>query len=66
MPAAVVADGAPLVLGERVEVLEHLLDRLVGPLGALQRRVDLVDVGLVVLVVMQVHRLLVDVGSSAS
>src|SRR6201999_3422940 len=58
---AVVADGALLVVGQRVEVLEHFLDRLVSPLGALEGSVDLVDVGLVVLVVMHLHRGLVDV-----
>ena len=40
---------------------QHVLDRLVGPLGALQRGVGLVDVRLVVLVVVDPHRLLVDV-----
>ena len=61
VPAAVVADGAALVLGDRVEVGDDLLDRRVGEVGALERRVDLVDVGLVMLVVMERHRLLVDV-----
>ena len=49
--AAVVADGRADGRGQRVEVGEHLLDVRVGPLGALERRVGLVDVGLVVLVV---------------
>ena len=39
----------------------HVLDRLVGPVGALERGVDLVHVGLVVLVVVHLHRGLVDV-----
>ena len=59
--AGVVADGALLVGGERVEVLEDLVDVLVGPLRAFERGVRLVDVGLVVLVVVDAHRLLVDV-----
>jgi hypothetical protein len=45
--AAVVAHGAALVVGDLVEVLQDLLDRPVRPLGALERCVDLVDVGLV-------------------
>jgi hypothetical protein len=35
---------------------------LVGPLSSLERLVGVVDVGLVVLVVVDTHRLLVDVG----
>ncbi len=62
MAAAVVADGAALVVGKVREVGDHLLDRLVGPLGALERSVGLVHVGLVVLVVVHLHRCLVDVG----
>ena len=58
MPAAVVADGRLLVLGEGVEQGEHLLERLAVPLGAVERLVQVVDVGLVVLVV-------VDLASSA-
>ena len=46
---------------ELVEVLEYLVDVLVRPFGAFQRGVRLVDVGLVVLVVVDAHRLLVDV-----
>ena len=61
VPAAVVAHRPLLVLREAVEVLEHLLDRLVRPVGALERGVGLVHVGLVVLVVVDAHRLLVDV-----
>src|SRR3954468_19896241 len=61
MAAPVVANRLLLVLGQAREVLQHLFDILVGPLGALQRRVGLVDVGLVVLVVVHPHRRLVDV-----
>ena len=60
MAAAVVFDGTFLV-AEAVEILQDLLDGLVGPLGALQRGVRLVDVRLMVLVVMEFHRRLVDV-----
>jgi hypothetical protein len=59
--AAVVAHGLLLVLRQRVEVLQDLLDRLAVELGALQRCVGLVHVGLVVLVVVHAHRRLVDV-----
>ena len=40
---------------------DDLLDRLVGELGALEGRVDLVHVRLMMLVVVQMHRLRVDV-----
>jgi hypothetical protein len=59
--ATVVADRFALVLGNAVEVAKDLLDRLVGPFRSFEGRVRLVDVGLVVLVVMDAHRLLVDV-----
>ncbi len=59
-PPSVVADGALLVGGQDLEVREDLLDGAVGPLGALERRVGLVHVGLVVLVVVELHRRLVD------
>jgi hypothetical protein len=59
--AAVVADRLLLVIGQAGEILQNLLDVLVRPLGPLQRRIRLVDVGLVVLVVMHLHRRLVDV-----
>src|SRR4051794_9934039 len=58
--AGVVANRG-LLVAERGEVLQHLLDRLVGPLRALERGVGLVHIGLVVLVVVDAHRLLVDV-----
>ena len=41
--------------------IEDVLDRLVGRVRVLERRVCLVHVGLVVLVVMDAHRLFVDV-----
>src|SRR4051812_49315914 len=62
MAAAVVADGRPLVVRDLGEVRDHALDRLVGELGPLERGVDLVHVGLVVLVVVDLHGLRVDVG----
>ena len=58
--AAVVARHGPLVFGNLVEVLDHLLDRTVGPLCPLHRLVEVVDVRLVVLPVVDAHRLLVD------
>jgi hypothetical protein len=58
----VVADGGALALRDLREVRDDLLDGLVGPLGALEGAVHLVDVGLVVLVVMELHRGLVDGG----
>ena len=60
-PAGVVANGRLDVLGQDLEVRQHVLDRPVLPLGARERLVGVVDVGLVVLVVMEPHRLLVDV-----
>jgi hypothetical protein len=59
--ARVVAHRRPLVLGDLVEVAEHLLDGLVRPVGAVERLVRVVHVGLVVFVVVDLHRLLVDV-----
>ena len=50
--ARVVPDGGALVVGELVEALKDLLDRPVGPLGALERAIGLGHVGLVVLVVV--------------
>src|SRR5947209_6198334 len=61
VPAAVVAHCSALVVGQRSEVLEHLANVPLRPLGPLQRSVDLVDVCLVMLVVMDAHRLLIDV-----
>src|SRR5262249_29833717 len=49
------------VVRDPVEVGDHVLHGAVGPLGALQCLVGVVDVGLVVLVVVQAHRLTVDV-----
>ena len=59
--AGVVADRRLLVAGQAGEVAQHVLDLAVGPLGPLQGGVRFVDVGLVVLVVMDAHRRLVDV-----
>jgi hypothetical protein len=60
--AAVVADRGALLLGDLGEVRDDLLDRLVGEVGALERGVRLVHIRLVVLVVVDLHRLRVDVG----
>ena len=60
MAAGLVADAGLLVAGQLVEVLEDFVDRLVSPFGALEQAVGGGHVGLMVLVVVQVHRLLVD------
>ena len=60
MAPGVVAHSAALLLRHPVEVPEHLVDVGVREVGALERRVRVVDVGLVVLVVVQAHRRLVD------
>src|SRR6476469_6698335 len=60
MAADVVAHGRPDLLGQRVEHGQHLLDGAVRVLGAGKRLVRVVDVGLVMLVVVEAHRLLVD------
>src|SRR4051812_9104879 len=60
--AAVVADRLLLVGRQRIEALEHVLDRLAVPLGARKCRVHLVHIRLMVLVVMDLHRLRVDMG----
>jgi len=59
--AGVVAHRLTLLLREVVQALQHLLDRLVGPLRAVERGVRVVDVRLVVQVVVDAHRLRVDV-----
>ena len=61
MAAAVVADGGADLLGHRVQVLDQVLDALRLQVGALERGVDVVDVGLVVLAVVDLHRPRVDV-----
>ena len=61
MAADVVADGGLDRVGHHVDLGEDVLDRAVGPLGAVERLVRVVDVGLVVLVVVDLHRLRVDV-----
>ena len=61
MAAGVVADGGADVLRQDLELGEHVLDGAVGPLGAVERLVRVVDVGLVVLVVVDLHRPRVDV-----
>ena len=60
--AAVVADGRLDVLGNAVDALDQLLDALLLQFRVLlERRVQVVDVGRVMLVVVDPHRLLVDV-----
>jgi len=61
MAARVVPHGCAFVLRKLIETRDHFLDRSVRPLGALEGRIRLVDVRLVVFVVMDTHRLLVDV-----
>ena len=60
MAAGVVANGGPNLLRQDLQVREHRLDGAVLPLGAGERLVGVVDVGLVMLVVVEMHRLLVD------
>src|SRR4029079_16592349 len=52
---AVVTDGGALFLRKAIEVAQQLLDRAVGPLGAVERRVEVFDVAPMVLVVMDAH-----------
>jgi hypothetical protein len=59
--ARVVAHHGLLVVGEDLEVRQDMLDGLVGERRSLQRGVRVVHVRLVVLVVVDAHRLLVDV-----
>ena len=60
--AAVVADRSSNRLGQGLQVGQQLLDGLLLQIGMLlQRGVEIIDVGSVVLVVMKPHRLLVDV-----
>src|SRR3546814_6509378 len=59
--AAVVAHRACDLLGQGVDVAYQVLGRLVGVFGAVDRLVEFVDVGLVVLGVVDLHRLRVDV-----
>src|SRR5439155_4588114 len=58
--ACVVADGGADLLRYGLDRPQHVLDRPIGPLGAVERLVRVVDVGLVVLVVVDLHRLRVD------
>ena len=62
MPAGVVPDGGLLVLRQDVDPgREHRFDRPVGPLGAGQGGVRIVDICLVMRVVVDLHRLRIDV-----
>ena len=61
--AAVVADDAADVFGDGVEVVDEVIGRFGGQIGVVgQRAVDVGDVGLVVLVVVQLHGRCVDKG----
>ena len=61
--AAVVLDDLAYVFGDAGEVLEELLRRFLADLGVLlYRAVQIGDVGLVVLVVVELHRGFVDGG----
>jgi hypothetical protein len=59
--AGVVANGGADLLRHRVQAGEDRLDRIVSPFGALERLVGVVHVRLMVFVVVDPHRLLVDV-----
>ena len=62
MPPGVVADCGADVLGDRVDGAEQVLEGLLVELGVLvERRVQVVDVRLVVLAVVDLHRLRVDI-----
>ena len=62
MTAAVVADRRADVFGNAVDALQQILDALRLELGVLlQRRVEIGHVRVVVLAVVNLHRLLVDV-----
>ena len=45
-----------------VQIGDQLLDRLISQIGAFERLVQIVDIRLVMLVVMDFHRLGIDVG----
>ena len=61
MTAAVVTNRFANTFGQPVEITEHLVDRPSLELGAAESCICLVHVGLMVLVVVEQHRLLVDV-----
>ena len=63
MAAALIAHGLADVIGQLVQMRQDVLDRATEPLGMLlDRGVHLVDVGLVMLVMMQPHGLRIDGG----
>jgi hypothetical protein len=62
MTTGVVADRALLVGGHVVELGKDLLDRDVSPLGSLKRGIGVLHIRRVMLVVMDLHRVSVDVG----
>ena len=60
-PPALLRTAVRIVLRHDLDLREHALDGAVGPLGAVERLVRVVDVGLVVLAVVDLHRPRVDV-----
>jgi hypothetical protein len=63
MTSAIVADGAANVFGDRVQIAEQIFGSFLVQLGMLvERRVQVLDVGAVMHVVMQMHRLFIDGG----
>src|SRR5215204_5957049 len=60
MTTGVVAHRSAYVLRQDLDVGEHLFDRAIRPFRPRQGLVRVVDVGLVMLVVVEPHRLLVD------
>ncbi len=60
-PPPLLRTAVRLSSGRTVEAREHVLDRPVHPLGPLERGVEVRDVRRVVLVVVDLHRLRVDV-----
>ena len=61
MSAAVVAHGGADLFGNFVEMGDQLLDRFVAQAGPFDRLVQIGDISRVMLIVMDFHRLLVDV-----
>src|SRR3954469_15358444 len=62
MPPSVVAPRGALVLGQSLEVAQHVFDGTVCPRGPLECGVEAGDIATVVLVVVDAHRQLVDRG----
>ncbi len=56
MAAALVADALLQVLRQGLDLAQQVVDGQVGVLGALDQRIEVVDVGLVVLGIVDLHR----------